>query len=37
MEMTNIWKIKTFCLEKYDFHIQDKLVKINDSLTEDKA
>lgn len=37
MEMTNIWKIKTLCLEKYDFHIRDKILKIYDSLTEDKA
>lgn len=37
MEMKNIWEIKTIRLEKYDFHIQDKLVNIHDSLTEDKA
>lgn len=37
MEMTEIWKRKTLCLEKYDFHIQDKLVKIGNSLKEDKA
>lgn len=37
MEMKDIWEIKTLRLEKYDFHIQDKLVNIHDSLTEDKA
>lgn len=37
MEMTNIWKMKVFCLEKYDLHIRDKILKIYDSFKEDKV
>lgn len=37
IKMTNIWKTRISCLEKYGLHMNDKLAKIGNSLKEYKA
>lgn len=37
MKMTDIWKKRIFCLEKYRFHMMEKYAKIGNSLKEDKV
>lgn len=37
IKMTNIWKTRISCLEKYGLHMEDKLFKIFDGLKEDKV